>query len=72
MHIIIGSGNRRQSFEITTGKPMKALAKSDGVEHAKIVGNLKALVRRQPAKTFTKEAFAKMQEKNERKRSAAA
>ena len=70
MHIIIGSGNNRQSFEIATGATMKALAKTNPIEHTKIVGNLKALVRRQPARTFTKAAFAKMKAKNAEKRRA--
>ena len=68
MDIIIGSGNARQKFEITTGREMKAMAKTNPIEHVKIVGNLKALVRRQPVKTFTKAAFAKMKAKNEAKR----
>ena len=68
MNIVIGSGNNRQVFEVVTGKEMKALAKNNGVEHAKIVGNLKALVRRQPLKRMTEAAFKKLQEKNTAKR----
>ena len=48
MDIIIGSGNNRQKIEVATGATMKALAKADPIEHTKIVGNLKALVRAQP------------------------
>ena len=48
MDIIIGSGNNRQKLEVATGAQMKALAKTDPIEHTKIVGNLKALVRAQP------------------------
>ena len=68
MHIVLGSGNNRQSFEVATGRPMKEMAKTNPVEHTKIVGNLKALVRRQPVNTFTKAAFAKMKAKNAEKR----
>lgn len=68
MNIVLGSGNNRQVFEIATGKGMKAMAKESPIEHTKIVGNLKALVRRQPVRSFTKAAHAKMQAKNAAKR----
>lgn len=68
MHIVLGSGNNRQVFEVATGREMKAMAKTNPIEHAKIVGNLKALVRRQPTKKFTKEAFEAMKAKNAQKR----
>ena len=45
MDIIIGSGSRRQKFVVPSGMALKSLAKSDPIEHVKIVGNLKALVR---------------------------
>jgi hypothetical protein len=48
MDIIIGRGNSRAKFEVATGQQMKALAKTDPIEHTKILGNLKALVRAQP------------------------
>lgn len=48
MQITIGRGNNRQSLEIATGRQMKAMAKTNPIEHVKIVGNLKALVRNQP------------------------
>lgn len=47
MDIIIGRGNSRAKFVIATGREMKALAKTNPIEHTKIVGNLKALVRQQ-------------------------
>ena len=48
MDIIIGSGKNRQKFVVATGAAMKDLAKKNPIEHAKIIGNLKAFVRRQP------------------------
>lgn len=46
MDIIIGSGNKRQKFTVPTGQPLKQLAKTDPIEHVKIVGNVKGLVRK--------------------------
>ena len=45
MDIVIGSGSRRQKFVVPSGSVLKALAKSDPIEHVKIVGNVKGLVR---------------------------
>ena len=47
MDITIGSGNNRRVFTVATGAAMKALARENPIEHTKITGNLKALVRRQ-------------------------
>ena len=49
MNIVIGRGNNRMEIkDVATGREMRALAKSDPIEHTKRLGNLKALVRRQP------------------------
>jgi len=48
MDIIIGSGNKRQKYVLATGDHMKAMAKASPIEHTKIMGNMKALVRQQP------------------------
>lgn len=45
MDIIIGSGKNRQKYSIPTGQALKALAKENPIEHVKIVGNVKGLVR---------------------------
>lgn len=68
MDIIIGSGNKRMVFPLATGEGMEYLAKTNPVEHVKIVGNLKALVRRQPKVAMTEAAFARLKAKNENKR----
>lgn len=68
MNIVLGSGNNRKSFEIATGRQMKELAKTNGVEHAKILGNLKALMRRQPAVRMTEAAYNRLKAKNASKR----
>lgn len=60
MDIILGSGNSRQKFTVATGQALKALAKENPIEHTKIMGNLKALVRRQPKITVSVGEMARM------------
>jgi hypothetical protein len=66
--LIIGRGNSRQVLTMPTAREVREMAKSNAVEHAKIKGNLLALVRRQPKVRMTERAFALLKVKNEAKR----
>lgn len=50
MDIVIGRGNSRMKFVIPTGQQLKAVAKTNPIEHVKIIGNVKALVREHTTK----------------------